>query len=69
MNPILIDLYAHERHADMLRTAELWRLARERRDESFQERGASRRTQRQRLGWMLVTLGLRLAVGTSPSVR
>jgi len=69
VHPILIDLYAHERHADMLRTAELWRAARERRDQLVQERGHSWPTQRERLGWALVTLGLRLAVGTSPSVR
>jgi len=69
VHPILIDLYAHERHADMLRTAELWRAARERRDQLVQERGHSRPTQRERFGWALVALGLRLAVGTSPSVR
>ena len=67
VHPILIDLYAHERHADMLRTAELWRAARQRRDVLLHERGTCRPTQRERLGWMLVTLGLRLAVGTRPS--
>ena len=67
MHPILIDLDAHERHADMLRTAELWRAARQRHDELLHEREASRATQRERLGWMLVTLGLRLAVGRCPN--
>ena len=63
MHPILIDLYAQERHAEMLRTAELWRAARERRDEA----GAAQPTRRERFGWLLVTLGLRLAVGTRPN--
>jgi hypothetical protein len=63
VHPILIDLYAQERHADMLRTAELWRAARERRDDLLSERGTARPTRRERLGWMLVGIGLRLAVG------
>jgi hypothetical protein len=68
MHPILIDLYAQERHAEMLRTAERWRAARQRRDELLRERAAvdlapprSGRLRR-RLGWTLVTIGLRLAV-------
>ena len=72
MHPILIDFYAHERHADMLRTAEMWRAARERRDQMLQERRADREhaaSVRERVGWMLVVVGLRLAVGDASRVR
>jgi hypothetical protein len=69
VHPILIDLYARERHADMLRAAELRRAARERRTALSSERGTARLTPRERLGWLLVTLGLRLAVDASPSAR
>jgi hypothetical protein len=66
VHPILIDLYAQERHAAMLRTAEKWRVARERRDRSVHHGADAQRRPpglRERLGWLLVVAGLRLAVG------
>jgi hypothetical protein len=68
MHPILIDLYARERHADLLRAAERRRACRQRRDELLREPATVDRSHpraaslRRRLGWTLVAIGLRLAV-------
>jgi hypothetical protein len=79
VHPYLLDLYAKQRHADALRAAERWRMAREREQEVRSRRGEVRPTHRakasrgpspvQRLGWVLVAIGLRLAVRGSPAKR
>ncbi|WP_433508237.1 hypothetical protein ACQP04_18310 [Pseudonocardia halophobica] len=68
LHPIVADGLVRERHADLLRAAEVARLRRlARRRRLAQRLPVSPSPLRRRVGWALVEVGLRLAVGRAPS--